>query len=316
MIVAIVGGGAIGRLFGFFLSRGGHQVVIVDANPEVVAALNEGGIEFLGIDETNPDRVSVATITATVDPPTMADFDLVLLTVKSSATVKAAWAVKRLISRDCPLLSLQTGLGNLKALQAVFSPKDLFVGITSMSGTALGHVKVRSGGVGTTYLGELDGTFSRRLDKIAETFTQCGIASEQVTNIRGRLWTRVLVHAAINPVSTVLRVTNGCLVEQEASRAIMQRLLEEGQAVARACQVQLEPADLWEELLATCKNSVNSLSPMLQDVLNERPTETEEQNGALCQLAKENGLAVPTHETMYQLIRMIEYWKPGCERRC
>ncbi len=50
---------------------------------------------------------------------------------------------------------------------------------------------------------------------------------------------------------------------------------------------------------------------MLQDILNEIPTEIDAQNGAICRFAEENGVKVPTHQTMVQLIKLLECWKPG-----
>ncbi|NOQ45976.1 MAG: 2-dehydropantoate 2-reductase, partial [Desulfobulbaceae bacterium] len=39
MTVVIIGAGAIGRLFGVYLSRGGHSVTLIDPRQEVVDAV-------------------------------------------------------------------------------------------------------------------------------------------------------------------------------------------------------------------------------------------------------------------------------------
>jgi 2-dehydropantoate 2-reductase len=52
---------------------------------------------------------------------------------------------------------------------------------------------------------------------------------------------------------------------------------------------------------------------MLQDLLNDRPTEIDAQNGAICRLAEEKGVSTPTQHTMVQLIKLLERWKPGLD---
>ena len=316
MHVVIVGGGAIGRLFGYYLAREGSQVTIVDTAPESVAALNNQGIEFMAVGETNPDSFARVPATAVGDGLQIKSCDLVLLTVKSSSTPAAARNIAHLVSEEVPLLSLQTGLGNIEVLEGILPENSVLAGFTFMSGANLGGGRVRHGGYGTTYIGELSGELSERLFLISELFQESGIPVRQVRRIQGRLWSKVIVYAAINPVSAILRVTNGCLVEQEESLSLMKQLVEEGCRVAEAWDVDLVYPDLWAELLTACSQSANNISPMLQDILNELPTEIDAQNGMLCRYGKEKGVDTPTHESLVRLIRLIEYWKPGSERRC
>ena len=316
MHVVIVGGGAIGCLFGYYLAREGNRVSIVDTDPASVDALNSHGIEFMGVGETNPDAFSRVPVSAVSDALQIKSCDLVLLTVKSSSTSAAAGTVAHLVSQKVPLLSLQTGLGNIEILENILPPNSVLAGFTFMSGANLGGSRVRHGGYGTTYIGELTGELSERLYLVSELLQESGIPVRQVRRIEGRLWSKVIVYAAINPVSAILRVTNGCLVEKEESLSLMKRLVEEGCRVAEAWGVDLVYPDLWQELLTACEQSANNISPMLQDILNEHPTEIEAQNGMLCRYGREKRVGTPTHESLVKLIRLIEYWKPGGERRC
>jgi len=54
MKFVIVGAGAIGRLFGVFLSRGGHKVVFVEKKAEVVEAINTRGVGLLELGTDDP----------------------------------------------------------------------------------------------------------------------------------------------------------------------------------------------------------------------------------------------------------------------
>lgn len=311
MKIAIVGSGAIGRLFGAFLAKGGQEVILVDVDQRVVDEIDRSGIGLMELGESNPDTINEYPVQAVSDPSTISDCDLVLLTVKSHATLAAAKSVLHLIGESSPILTLQTGLGNIEVLEKVIPSRHIIAGFTFMSATALGNSRVRHGGNGKTYLGELNGDFSLRLEKICKTFNDCGLTNQMVHRIIGRLWCKVIVYSAINPVSSILRIPNGELLSKMESVTLMKTLVDEGKRVADAFAIDLVYPDLYDLLFDACKRSSNNLSSMLQDLVNDRPTEIEAQNGAFCRFAEEKGISTPTQCTMVQLIKLLERWKPS-----
>ncbi len=314
MKIVIVGGGAIGRLFGSFLVQGENEVTLLDIDNEVVGAMRDYGIGVVKSDLDDPDTVTPVPVTAITDAQLVDSSDLVLLMVKSFSTRAAAQSVAHLVTADCPMLCIQTGLGNLEIAERVVPREHILAGFTFMSGTALGGAKVRHGRAGKTYIGELDGSITERVQKIGNIFEQSGLSTRVVPDIIGRLWCKVIVFSAINPLSSILKVPNGCLTGKMESITLMKRLLDEGRAVADACGIDLVYTDLYELLFDACQQSANNLSSMLQDILNERATEIEAQNGALCRYAEEYGIPVPTHRTMVELVKLLEKWRPGMEQ--
>jgi 2-dehydropantoate 2-reductase len=306
MKIVIVGSGAIGRLFGAFLAKGGHKVILVDIDQRVIDAINRSGIGLMEYGGSNPDTVNELPVQAVSDPSTIPDSDLVLLTVKSHATLTAAKSVLHLIGESSPILTLQTGLGNIEILEKLVPPQHIIVGFTFMSATALGNTRIRHGGTGKTYLGELNGDFSPRLVKICKAFNDCGLTTQMVHRIIGRLWCKVIIYSAINPVSSILKIPNGKLLAKMESVILMKKLIDEGKKVADASAIDLVYPDLYQLLFDACEQSNNNLSSMLQDLLNDRPTEIDAQNGAICRFAEEKGVPTPTQQTMVQLIKLLE----------
>ncbi len=315
MRIVIVGGGAIGRLFGSFLVRGGNEIILIDIDQKTLGALQAKGIGLIEDNADHPEEATSFPVRALSSADSLTDVDLVLLLVKSQATLAAVKNVAHLISASCPLLCLQTGLGNLEVARKLVSEQNILLGITFMSATALSEARVRTGGLAKTYIGELDGSFSMRLQSISQVFNRCGIETQMVKRIIGRLWCKVITYAAINPVSAILQVPNGSLTSKMESITLMKRLLDEGRTVANACSIELVYPDLYELLFDACEKSANNLSSMLQDILNEVPTEIDAQNGAIYRYAKEQGINVPTHQTMVELINLLECWKPGVENQ-
>jgi 2-dehydropantoate 2-reductase len=311
MKIVIVGSGAIGRLFGALLAKGDHEVILVDIDQGVVNGINRSGIGLMELGEPNPDAVNELPVQAVSDPSTISDCDLVLLTVKSYATLSAAKNVLHLISESSPIVTLQTGLGNIEILENLVPPQHIIAAFTFMSATALGNSRVRHGGTGKTYMGELNGEFSPILARLCKLFNDCDLMSQMVHRIIGRLWCKVIVYSAINPVSSILKIPNGKLLSKMESVTLMKKLLDEGKRVADASAIDLVYPDLYELLFDACKQSSNNLSSMLQDLLNDRPTEIDAQNGVICRFAEEKGISTPTQHTMVQLIKLLERWKPN-----
>ena len=314
MKIVIVGGGAIGRLFGSFLAKGGNEISLIDVDHEVVGAMQSQGIGVMAHGEDDLDAVTLVPVTAMSDGAEIKECDLILLMVKSFATRMATQGIAHLVSPTCPLLVVQTGLGNVDIIRQIVPIEHVLVGFTFMSGTSLGGSTVRHGGIGKTYIGELNGELSPRLEKICQVFNDCGIETQMARRVVGRLWCKVIIYSAINPLSALLKVPNGCLTTRMESITLMKRLLDEGRRVAEACGVDLVHTDLYELLFEACQRSSNNLSSMLQDILNERPTEIDAQNGAICRYAEEHGVAVPTHQTIVELIKLLEKWRPGLEQ--
>ncbi len=315
MNIVIVGGGAIGRLFGSFLIRGGNEITLIDIDQSTLGALQQKGIGLIENNEENPDEATSFPVNALSSGDSLTEADLVLLLVKSQATLAAVKDIAHLITGYCPLLCMQTGLGNLEVAREIVPEENILLGITFMSATALSGARVRTGGLAKSYIGELDGTFSLRLENICTTFSRCGIETQMVKRIVGRLWCKVITYSAINPVSAILQVPNGSLTSKMESITLMKRLLDEGKAVADRSSIELVYPDLYELLFDACEKSSNNLSSMLQDILNEVPTEIDAQNGAICKYAAKKGISVPTHHTMVQLIKLLECWNPGMEQQ-
>lgn len=307
MNVVIVGGGAIGRLFGACISRGGNRVTLVEPDTEVAQALNEQGIGLLPFDAVSPDEASYSPIHVVTEGSELTSCDLVILAVKSFDTLQAVQQISHLVTDHSPLLSLQTGLGNLELMERVVGRRNIIGGFTFMSGTSLGPSIVRNGGGGKTYIGELDGRISERINTLSTLLNQSSLPCTIVKRVIGRLWCKVIVYSAINAVTSILQVRNGELLEQMESITLLKRLVDEGEKVAQAKAIDLVFPDLYQLLFETCKKSSDNLSSMFQDILNNKRTEIDAQCGALVAFGEENGVKTPTQQTMVELVKLTEH---------
>lgn len=309
MRIVIVGAGAIGRFFGGMLNRGNNEVIFIEKNPEIVKAVNEEGIKFLEFkDGRSKIYYSAKEVHATTNSRSIETCDLTIIAVKSYATAVAARSITHLANRQTPVLTIQSGFGNIETLSSIVKKNNVLGSVTFHGATSLNSSNVRHSGEGRTLVGEIDGQISERVERVKDIFIESGIKTEVSSNIIGHIWAKALVYSAINALTAILRIKNGQLIEKMESIALAKRLIDEGKIVAQAYAVQLPEEDLYDSMLEACRKTAENLSPMFQDILNARPTEIEALNGALYTMGKHKGIAVPTHQCLTDLIRLLEKW--------
>ncbi len=293
MRIVVYGAGAIGSLFGALLFRAGHDVVLVGRSDHV-RAIRKDGLRVEGVIEGTFAVPAVERL----EPGTAGD--AVLLGVKAYAVTEAARAVAQAISTPVPVLALQNGFGiEPKVMAALESgrwlaPQNWIVrGINSVPATLVAAGRVRHAGRGELLVADFrQGQHAARL---AELLTVAGIPTRVTPELEREVWRKILVNAAINPVTADHRVANGRLLE-DPWRAQAEELLREALSVASAEGFPFSDAeadaDLWKVVRATAENR----SSMLQDLEAGRRTEIDAISGAVIELGRRHGLSLPATE--------------------
>jgi 2-dehydropantoate 2-reductase len=288
--ILIAGSGAMACLFGARLSAHG-EVTLLGTWPEGVAALQRGGIrlEAGGLESTHAVRVSS-------DPVACRGARFALVLVKSWQTQRTAGMLAECLADDGVALTLQNGLGNLEVLRAALGSERAALGVTTMGATLIGPGAVRLGGSGPTYVAE-----HPRLEAHLGRLRQAGFAVEVEEDLAAVQWGKLAVNAGINPLTALLRVANGALVEDDHARAILGEAAREAASVATALGVRLPYRDAGAQAEEVARRTAANRSSMLQDILRGAPTEIDAINGAVA----EAPARVPTvvNRTLWRLVR-------------
>lgn len=297
--VAIIGGGAMGTLLAAKLASHA-QVWVVSSHPDTVEALNSQGAQVL-LD----GREVAAPVKATSDPAVAHPVDVALVCVKAYETERAATVVSGLLSSDGVVLTLQNGLGNEEILEKAIPPERVLVGVTYLGASWLGPGKVRQAGEGPTYL-VANSSDTSRAEDIAWLFRQAGLESEVRQDGDNILWGKLVVNAAINPLTALLRVPNGALISSSAMRQLLGDAVSEAVAVATAAGINLPYLDPLAQVEEVCLRSRDNYSSMLQDVLRQRPTEIDAINGAVVREGERLGVDTSLHRALRDLVKAVE----------
>jgi 2-dehydropantoate 2-reductase len=130
-----------------------------------------------------------------------------------------------------------------------------------------------------------------------------GFKVEIVPDARALIWAKLVINAAINPLTALLRIRNGELLERPAARALMGRLAEEAAAVAAAEQVALPFSDAASAAEQVARRTSGNHSSMLQDVLRAAPTEIDSICGAITRAGERHGLPTPVNRLCWELLQ-------------
>ena len=301
MKIVIVGPGAMGCLFAAFLSKSKEAVWLLDKNKEGAAKLNEIGISLEG---TSGAWQAKPKTTANVQD--IGKADLILICVKSFHTKQAIEQIKPLLQQNTKIMTLQNGIGNIEIIAELAGEDRVIGGITSEGATLIDIGKIRHAGHGETIVGTLDGKVPVEIRSIREVFNRVGLQTKMSRDIKGLVWSKLIINTGINALSAITRLPNGKLTEFEGTKRILRDAVTEATRVAKRKRIKLIYDDPLAKVEAVCEGTASNTSSMLQDVLRKKRTEIDFINGVIVRLGQELGIAVPTNRLLTDLVKTIE----------
>lgn len=301
MKTVIVGAGALGSLFAYFLARSNKPVAILDKYPHEADTINKNGLKVEGISGEHSLRIK-----ASADPKETGMADLVLICVKSPDTSSAAQNALPLLKPDTVVLTVQNGLGNVERIASVVGTERTMGGTTAQGATLLGPGHVRHAGEGETIIGEPSGKITDRAKAICDHLVSCGIKASVTDNLESLVWSKLVINVGINALTALTRMKNGELVNYEGTRSVLAAAVDEAVSVVKEKGVKLLYDDPVTKVESVCRATAGNISSMLQDVLRRHQTEVAYINGAIVREAQRLGMKTPVNETLDRLVRTLE----------
>ncbi|HZG77733.1 MAG TPA: 2-dehydropantoate 2-reductase [Paenibacillus sp.] len=205
------------------------------------------------------------------------------------------------------LLLFQNGVGHVERLAAAGVPADrLFVAVTTEGAKKTAADAVAHTGSGYTAIGGAAAVAPSSAFPARDVLRAAGFAADAVQDIESYIRRKLLTNSVINPLTAILRVTNGELSASPHYREAMRALFDEAFAALAPGAPGAEPEGReaeWSRVLDVCAATAANFSSMLQDVLAGRETEIDAITGAVLRAAKAKGVGAPTHAAVYAMVR-------------
>ena len=264
----------------------------------------------LKVRENGVDRfVKVhAASTCTGVDLTSGAIELIIVLVKSFHTKEAIESAKHILSRETLVLSLQNGLGHEDILSEIVGEERVLAGKTYAGGVLLGAGHIISGTKAKeTHIGELNGSKSSRVNRIAEVFNQAGLITYVSENIMGTIWDKLLVNVATGALSGITRLPYGELYRLTEVETCAIAAVAEAMAVAKVKGIKLsvtDPKQPWVKAASGLPYEFKA--SMLQSLEKRSITEIDFVNGAVVRLGGLLGVPTPVNQTLLACMKGIE----------
>jgi 2-dehydropantoate 2-reductase len=287
------------------MGEAGHEVTLV-GRPAHMEAIAADGLRIAGI--WGDHHIKSLKGRTDVDGLCAGEFDLILIAVKSYDTADAVESIRSLVDGDTLVCAYQNGLGNAETIAAAFG-WDRTIGVRAIFGTRItapGHAEVTVIASPTTLGVYRDAAPAARVREIASAMNEAGLPTVYTDDISTVLWGKVAYNSALNPLSALLDVPYGALLNSDHTLALMTDVVRELYAVAAAMDVSLRP-DTPEGYM---KHFTEDLVPptaahygsMREDFMRGRPTEIDALNGAIARFGVDHDVPCPANALLTRLV--------------
>lgn len=320
MKTVIVGAGALGSVLGGYFAQQGADVTLLARKAHVEAIQNQG----LRIGGRRGEQV-VRNLHAVSDPAEVRAADLLILGVKSYDTQETLAPLLHLRGKVGAAISVQNGGRKEEELAEAFGQAAV-VGAATLVGAAMPEPgRVLHTNDGWTWIGELDGRTTGRVERIADLFRQAKLPVEVRSDIRTAIWCKL---NQMVPAAVLSCVTRLFIHQLYLDRGLASLFVELSREVAQVAECLKIPLDDFRgfEVKTVCtrpmEEAVESVMgrgkvmqergmtgvkiSTLQDLERGRRTETDQVIGYVVRLAEEHGVAVPKLQLLYRAIRGVE----------
>ena len=302
MRIAIYGAGGLGGFYGARLACAGNDVAFI-ARGAHLAAMRERGLRVSSVhgDMHVPEPV------ATDDPADVGPVDLVLVAVKTWQIPEVAAAMGPLLGEHTVVLPFLNGVEAADELGAVVGAERVLGGLSKVFSKieAPGVIHHFTSNVFVAF-GELDGADTKRVRALRDMFSAADVDAEVSSAIRVELWKKLLLVSSWAGLGALARSPMGVMRGQSGTRALVDRSMDEGLAVARATGHAVDAA-YKEEMWAFYRTMpAGATASMQRDIMDGRPSELDAWNGAICRFGARAGVETPVHSFTYHTLLPME----------
>lgn len=311
MKIGVIGAGGVGAYFAAVLAGSGHEVHVV-ATPRHIEPVRARGIEVTKGDGSPSFTARPASITT--DAATVGACDAVIVASKAGQVRDALLAAKALVGADTAVLPLQNGVTAAQQITDAVGPGHALGGVCMIISylTEPGVVH-HVGGQPAVTLGELDGQTSRRAEELALALTNAGVRTAVSADIVTDMWRKFMLITSYGGVGALSREPVGRTRSNELSRSLVRDAMREVAHLATAAGAALGEDDVERMMQQFDTFAPDSTASMQRDLAAGRPSEIEEQSGAVVRIAAQHGVAVPIHDTIYRALQLRDGATPPAQ---
>lgn len=300
MKIGIIGPGAMGLLFGGYLSQN-NQVTLIGRNSEKVKKVNEKGVH---IKENNGEE-KIFYPKAYCDTSSLPVQDIVIVFVKSGDSQEALEKCKNIIGDNTLLMTLQNGMGHEELLCNYAKKSNILIGTTNQGSYLTDCNSLCHSGGGNTSFGVLEGNV-KNFTHIADMFEKSGFPCNVTEDIKFMIWNKIMINASSSVLSGLMQTAQGYVVQSPTLWEICKKLIGEICEVANADGCKFDAQEQIQRIYDHLNNAPGGFTGIYADIKAGRKTEVRRINGAVSDIGKKYNIPTPTHDIITGLVIATE----------
>ena len=150
------------------------------------------------------------------DKSAISSSDLVILFVKSTATVGVIDEYKEYIPEDAYIMTLQNGAGHLEELRRYFPEERIIIGVTEHNASVIDDCTINHGGCGKTVI-------STSPEWVKDAFSSAGIETEVSDCVMRDIWRKLLTNASLSTATALLMCSIDSLGRSSGAFSIVEK---------------------------------------------------------------------------------------------
>lgn len=300
MNIVVIGAGAMGCLYGGYLSKN-NNVVLLDTYAPQIDAINNNGIT---VNEDDGSVNHFDNVKAYLSGTYKDKADLVIVFVKAAYTEDTLNENKDLFKEDTIVMTLQNGFGNDEIIEKHVKKENIVIGTSKHNSINLGNGCVKHSGTGETTIGSLYD--NKHLEDIKNILIESGFKCEISDNINHLIWAKLFINLSCNPFTAIVNAPIKSLIENEYTWDFATKVVSEAVDVAKADGEDFNKQEVLNKLHDICIDAGNGYTSMSQDVRKELKTEIDTINGAVVKKGKKYNVPTPYNSLVVDILHSIE----------
>ncbi len=296
--VAIIGLGAVGTNFAYYLNRHlpkGALRIVGDAKR--IHRYQAEGVYY------NGERCD---FTYVIDSDKQAPVDLVIFCTKSLGLEAACVSMKHHIDEHTLLMSAVNGITSEQVLEQYFPKQNVIYTVAQGMDATKEDLHVTCSNIGELVFGAVYEGQDEAVDRIHHFFSKLGFPHRVKEDIIHHQWGKFMLNCGLNQVAAVYHGTYGTIQTEGAARTQMLEAMREVQRLSVCEGINLKEADVMRWAAMCDPLDPQGMPSMAQDVKAKRPTEVDLFAKEVCKRAARYHLSTPVNAQLYRQLKEIE----------
>lgn len=289
----IIGAGAIGCLWAANLLKSGQKVLLITRNERKLQTLTyqdvSGNKVTLDCPHSNQLITSESPILVCVKAPQVKD---ALLTQRQNIAVNQV------------IILMHNGMGTADQIAEIFPNNPIICATTANASLLNSPSNIIQTGLGISYLGPFNEQ-AKPYSHLATSLNNALSNTHWSDCIEKKLWLKLLINTAINPLTAIFQVKNGEL-KQNRYQTQIAKIITEVMPLLNALNLSFNQQELINTINTVISSTAENYSSMNRDIYFKRASENEYISGYLLKKASQHHIETPFIRSLYEKIKVLE----------